>query len=115
MAFHPDKSAEYAFQNHIVECLVGHGWLLGSPSKYNRELALYSEDTLAFVKESQPDQWEKYCGIYPNNPEEKFLEKVASQSNKADPNAANKELRTFGTLGGLRHEIRDRGTRFSLC
>jgi len=115
MVFHPDKSAEYAFQNHIVECLVGHGWLLGSPSKYNRELALYSEDTLAFVKESQPDQWEKYCGIYPNNPEEKFLEKVASQLNKADPNAANKELRTFGTLGVLRHEIKDRGTRFSLC
>ncbi|ASJ75762.1 type I restriction endonuclease subunit R [Granulosicoccus antarcticus] len=115
MSHHPDKSAEYALQNHIVECLVGHGWLRGSPSKYNRELALYSEDTLAFVKESQPDQWEKYCGIYPNNPEEKFLEKVASQLNKADPNAADKELRTFGTLGVLRHEIKDRGTRFSLC
>lgn len=115
MVLHPDKSAEYAFQNHIVECLVGHGWRLGTPSKYNRELALYSEDTLAFVKESQPDQWEKYCGIYPNNPEEKFLEKVASQLNKVDPNAADKALRTFGTLGVLRHEIKDRGARFSLC
>ncbi|ASJ75768.1 hypothetical protein [Granulosicoccus antarcticus] len=103
MAFHPDKSAEYAFQNHIVECLVGHGWLLGSPSKYNRELALYPEDTLAYVKESQPDQWEKYRGIYPNNPEEKFLEKVASQLNKADPNAADEEFRTFGTLINVLH------------
>ncbi|WP_204369186.1 type I restriction endonuclease subunit R [Methylocucumis oryzae] len=45
----------------------------------------------------------------------KFLERVASQLNKSDPNAANKELRTFGTLGVLRHELRDRGTRFSLC
>ena len=35
--------------------------------------------------------------------------------NKADPNAANAELRTFGTLGVLRRDIRDRGTRFSLC
>jgi len=43
------------------------------------------------------------------------LERVASQLNKADPNAADKELRTFGTLGVLRHDIKDRGVRFSLC
>jgi len=29
--------------------------------------------------------------------------------------APNKELRTFGTLGVLRHLIRDRATRFFLC
>ena len=115
MAHHPDKSAEYAFQNEIIDHLKNNGWLVGNAANYNRELALYAEDTLAFVKESQPDQWEKYCGIYPTNTETKFLERVASQLNKADPNAANKELRTFGTLGVLRHEIKDRGTRFSLC
>ena len=115
MAHHPDKSAEYAFQNEIIGHLKSNGWLEGKASNYNRELALYAEDTLAFVKESQPDQWEKYCGVYPTNTEAKFLEKVASQLNKADPNAANKALRTFGTLGVLRHEIKDRGVRFSLC
>ena len=115
MAAHPDKSAEYAFQNEIIDYLQGNGWLVGHASKYNRELALYPEDALAFVKESQPDQWEKYCGIYPTNTEAKFLERIASQLNKADPNAADKELRTFGTLGVLRHDIKDRGVRFSLC
>ncbi len=45
----------------------------------------------------------------------KYLERVASQLNKADPNASNKDMRTFGTLGVLRNELRDRGTRFSLC
>ncbi len=115
MAFHPDKSAEYEFQNEIVDHLKSNGWLVGTAANYNRELALYAEDTLAFVKESQPDQWDKYCGIYPTNTEAKFLERVASQLNKADPNAANKELRTYGTLGVLRHEIKDRGARFSLC
>ena len=115
MAHHPDKSAEYAFQNEIIDHLKSNGWRVGTAAKYNRELALYAEDTLAFVKESQPDQWDKYCGIYPTNTEAKFLERVASQLNKADPNAANKELRTYGTLGVLRHEIKDRGARFSLC
>ncbi len=67
------------------------------------------------MQETQDTQWQKFCALYPNNPEQKFLERVATQLNKADPNAANKAMRTFGTLGVLRHELRDRGTRFSLC
>ncbi|MBU0673145.1 MAG: DEAD/DEAH box helicase family protein [Proteobacteria bacterium] len=109
------KANEFTFQNEMIRQLVANGWLLGKPENYNRELALYSEDLLGFVKETQDSQWQKYCKLYPNNPEQKFLERVASQLNKADPNAANKEMRTFGTLGVLRHELQDRGTRFSLC
>lgn len=110
-----NKTQEVVFQNDMIRQLVANGWLLGKPENYNRELALYEEDVLGFVKDTQDTQWQKFCALYPNNPEQKFLERVASQLNKADPNAANKEMRTFGTLGVLRHEIRDRGTRFSLC
>lgn len=104
-----------AFQHDIIKQLIANGWLLGKPEHYNRELALYAEDVLGFVKDTQDDQWQKFKALYPNDTEQKFLERVASQLNKADPNAANKEMRTFGTLGVLRHELRDRGTRFSLC
>lgn len=110
-----DKATEFTFQNEMIQQLLANGWLLGKPENYNRELALYSEDLLGFVKETQDEQWQKFCQLYPHNPEQSFLERVASQLNKADPNAVNKELRTFGTLGVLRHELRDRGTRFSLC
>ena len=113
--FGGDKSCEFVFQNDMIRQMLANGWLLGKPENYNRELALYSEDLLGFIKETQDEQWQKFCKLYPNNPEQKFLERVASQLNKADPNAANKEMRTFGTLGVLRHELRDRGTRFSLC
>jgi len=113
--FGGDKTTEYTFQNDMIQQMLGNGWKLGNPNKYNRELALYPEDVLGFIKDTQDEQWQKYCGLYPNNPEQKFLERVASQLNKADPNAANKTLRTFGTLGVLRHELRDRGTRFRLC
>jgi len=110
-----DKSVERVFQDNIVQQLLAHGWLLGAAENYNRELALYPEDLLDFVQATQDGQWQKYCKLYPNNPEQSFLERVAAQLNKADPNAANKEMRTFGTLGVLRHDLRDRGTRFSLC
>lgn len=109
------KASELTFQNDMIRQMLANGWQLGTPAGYNRELALYEEDVLGFVQGTQDEQWQKFCKLYPNNPEAKFLERVASQLNKADPNAANKELRTFGTLGVLRNELRDRGTRFSLC
>jgi len=109
------KANELTFQNDMIRQLVSNGWLLGKPENYNRELALYEEDLVGFVKETQDEQWQKFCKLYPTNPEQKLLERVANQLNKADPNAAHKEMRTFGTLGVLRHQIKDRGTRFSLC
>ena len=115
------KANELTFQNDMIRHLLANGWLLGKPENYNRELALYPEDVLGFVQETQDAQWQQYCKIYPPKaenkqyPEQKFLEKVAAQLNKADPNADNVSLRTFGTLGVLRHELRDRGTRFTLC
>ena len=110
-----DPTKELIFQNEVVAEMVAGGWRRGSPENYDRALALYSEDVIGFVKDTQPEQWEKFCGLYPANPEQKLLERVAEQLNKADPNAADQTMRTFGTLGVLRHELRDRGTRFSLC
>lgn len=110
-----DKSTELIFQNDMIQQMLANGWKLGKPDHYDRKNALYTEDLLGFVQDTQEAQWQKFCKLYPNNPEQKFIERVASQLDKADPNAANKEMRTFGTLGVLRHEIRDRGTRFSLC
>lgn len=115
MAIDNSKSKEVIFQNDIIAQLVNNGWLLGTPAGYNRELALYEEDLLTFVKETQSIQWQKYSKLYPQNPEKHFCERVATQLSKADPNAASKELRTFGTLGVLRNELKDRGTRFRLC
>jgi type I restriction enzyme R subunit len=108
------KANELPFQNDIIKQLVSNGWQVGHPERYNRELALYPGDLLGFVKDTQESQWQKFCGLYPNDPEQKFLERVAAQLDKADPNAANKEMRTFGTLGVLRHNLKDRGTRFHL-
>src|SRR5690606_31917753 len=92
-----------------------HGWLLGEPGKYDRERALYTEDCLTFVKNTQPKTWEKYQKLYPNEPEKAFIARVATQLNKVDPHASNKELRKYGTLGVLRHEVRDRSASFKLC
>ncbi len=68
------STSELAFQNEMIQQLVANGWLLGKPNAYNRELALYSDDVLGFIKDTQNEQWKKFCKLYPNDPEQKFLE-----------------------------------------
>jgi type I restriction enzyme R subunit len=94
-----NKSIEHAFQADMLQQLVENGWLFGKSENYNRTLALYPEDLLGFVQETQDSQWQKFCSLYPNNPEEKFLERVAAQLHKADPNATNKEMRMLQLQG----------------
>lgn len=85
------SAKELAFQHDIIKQLAVNGWLLGKPEHYNCELALYAEDVLGFVKDTQDEQRQKFKALYPIDPEQKFLERVASQLNKADPNAAIKK------------------------
>ncbi len=67
------------------------------------------------MQETQPAQWQRFCANHPQDSAQKFLELVAGQLVKADPNATNADSRRFGTLGVLRHELRDRSARLSLC
>ena len=83
------KASELIFQNDMIKQLVANGWLLGKAENYNRELALYPEDLLGFVQETQDAQWQKFCVLYPNNPEEKFLERVANQLYGTRPQTEN--------------------------
>lgn len=108
-------SKEAAFQADIIAQMVAGGWKLGAPAKYDRKLALYTDDCLQYVKSTQPKTWEKYQTLYPAGPEQAFIDKLASQLSKADPQATDKSLRTFGTLGVLRHELRDKSASFKMC
>jgi len=110
-----DKTKELNFQNDIIKQMQANGWLLGEAKNYNRKLAIYEEDLIGFIKDTQPKEWQKYTKLYPNDTKKNLLERVAKQLNKVDPNATDTELRTFGTLGVLRKGIKDRSAKFSLC
>lgn len=110
-----DKSNERVFQDNIIEQMVENGWQLGSPEHYHRESALYQQDALAFVKETQAKEWQKFCKLFPVESDKHFLEALVSQLKKADINATDQASRTYGTLGVLRHGLKIRNVRFSLC
>jgi type I restriction enzyme R subunit len=70
---------EAAFQLDIInQRLELHGvYQLGTPSKYDRGLALYTEDCLSYVKSTQPRMWEKYRGLYRADSEKAFIDKLS--------------------------------------
>ena len=69
---------EAAFQQDIINQLLKphSAYQLGTPSKYDRALALYTEDGLSYVKSTQPKMWEKYQGLNPADPEKAFIDRA---------------------------------------
>lgn len=73
-----------------------------SPSGYDRQLGLYREDLLDFVRETQPQQWERLERIHGAKAGEKFCKRVA------------RELDRRGVVEVLRRGVEDLGARFKL-
>ena len=97
------NAKEKVFQRDIIEYLVSHGWVLGESSGYDRKYALYTEDVVGYLSETQPEQWAKFCALNPSCVQDALLRSVARQLDKK------------GTLHVLRNIIKDRGVKFRLC
>ncbi|MGM8872569.1 type I restriction endonuclease subunit R, partial [Psychrobacter sp. 2Y5] len=106
---------ETIFQADIITQMQAHGWQLGNPSDYTAETALYEQDVLDFVQTTQPQEWEKFCRTFPIDSERHFIAALVKQLNKADAQATDRASRTYGMLGVLRHGLKIRNARFSLC
>ena len=50
---------EKHFEHYIVEKLKAQDWLVGTTSGYNIEHALYPEDLVAWLQDTQDDKWKK--------------------------------------------------------
>ena len=106
---------ESVFQADIISQMQAQGWQVGRSAHYQRPTALYEQDALDFVQTTQPDEWDKFCRVFPVDSERHFIEALVKQLNKADINATDRASRTYGTLGVLRHGLKIRNARFSLC
>ena len=98
-----DKHREIHLETDIISHLTAHGWLEGDPKKYNRQFALYPEDLIGWLKETQP----------------KELAKVEKRTNNQAaytlPSLVAKLLDRDGSLSVLRHGFKDVDARFQLC
>lgn len=88
---------------HVTKTLVDNGYIERLPDNYNQELFLDSEILLKFIKNTQPEEWDKLQEQYPSNTENIFLKRVSIEISKR------------GTLDVLRNGIKDRGAKFELA
>ena len=98
-----DKHKENVFETEIVNYLTSHGWAEGTSQGYDKDLALYPEDLLTYIKSTQPDAYEKMLKREGVKTDDVLLKFVA------------KELDSQGSLYYLRHELKYIGSKFKLC
>jgi type I restriction enzyme R subunit len=86
---------EIAFEREICEHLGANGWIYeeGSADAYDRQLALYPPDLIAWVQEAQPEAWEVLQKNHGSKASATLLERVRRQ------------LDQVGTLDLLRHGV----------
>lgn len=97
---------EGAFEAHVVNYLVNtvQEYQEKHTSVYNKELCLIEEDVIAFVKDTQPNEYQKLVEQYGVATDQKIVENVA------------KSIHTNKTLQVLREgALKDRGVKLQLA
>lgn len=101
-------TSERRFENEIEYVLTHVGlskfdrYESKPSSGYDRQLGLYTQDLLDFVRDTQPQQWERLERIHGKKAGEKFCKRVA------------RELDRRGVVEVLRRGVEDLGARFKL-
>ncbi len=90
---------ESAFEAEIVAHLTAHGWREGDRAAYRRDLGLHVGELLGFVRETQPEAWDKLVRLHGG--EERAGQRLTKRV--AD------ELTSRGTIDVLRRGVVDLG------
>lgn len=96
---------EIKFEDEICDYLANHGWLFddGDSAKFVRGLALYPEDVIAWVRETQPDVWEKLEKNHGQNASDTVLNRLRQSLDKQGTLSV---IRNGFDVLGLRKEVK---------
>lgn len=94
---------EIHFESDILAHLTSHGWLEGEPAKYDRDLALYPEDVIGWIQDTQPKAWDKLNATHNAASVKTLLSRLAQVLDKE------------GSLAVLRQGFKDLSAKFDMC
>jgi len=97
------KHKERQFQIEIVQHLTSNKWVEGEASGYDKELALFPQDLIDYIKTTQPQAYEKMQKREGAKTDEVLCKHVA------------KEMDKHGSLHYLRNDLKYIGSKFKLC
>ena len=96
-------TTEQAFESTVESMLLEAGWHAGDLGEWDVERALFPARAVAFIRETQPDEWERMAGLHGDDVESLIVAQLA------------RELDLKGALDVLRHGFRFSGRTFHLA
>lgn len=97
-------TTENTFETAVFQSLIqGGGYNPGNAKDYNRELGLFTDDLITFLKGTQLKRWEKLVAVHGTDVEKRVLQRLY------------KELDLRGALDVVRNGFVDYGVRFQLA
>lgn len=116
---------EEQFEDEVCEVLKASGWLFDGPlpyqkgftydQGYDRRNALYPADAIAWVKDTQPDAWEKFAKNHKQNPETVFIQRLAEELDRDRPTIKKETPQLWGSLYVLRKGFKDINATFRMA
>ena len=97
------QTKEAAFESSVEAMLLDVGWVKGVRQDWDVERALFAEPAIAFMRDTQPEQWNKMRALHKNDLEARIIEVLL------------KELDNKGSLHVLRHGFKFFGQTFRLA
>lgn len=85
------RLSEFAFESAIENYLLANGYVHVAPESFDRERAIFPEEVLAFVRETQPQEWAKLEALHGERTGDQVLGDLC------------KWMDTYGSLTTLRH------------
>ena len=95
-----ERGFEEAIEDHL---LTQAGYLKGDPTDFDADFGLFPAPLVAFLKDSQPDEWERLTSIYGSGVEGQVVGNLV------------RNLDQRGMLDCIRHGISDRGVKLRLA
>ena len=97
------QTTEKAFEDTVESLLLDSGWQAGDRARWDVELALFPSQTIDFIKQTQPKQWDRVAELYGGTIDKRIIEELV------------KELDLKGTLEVLRHGFKFYGRTFRVA
>ncbi|EZI30289.1 MULTISPECIES: type I restriction endonuclease subunit R [Pseudomonas] len=92
---------ECELERHIVEQLAAAGWLVGKSADYDAARALFPDDVLGWLEESQPQAMAKLHAMNGTGTRDVVLDRLVKQlENKVDGGTVNVLRYGFAVAGG---------------
>ncbi len=119
------RHTEIVFEDEVCETLKANGWLFDGPlpyqpghvydAGYDKHVALYPEDAIAWVKETQPDTWDKFAKNHAKDPEAVFIQRLAEELDRDRPTIKRETPQLWGSLYVLRKGFKDINATFRMA